>query len=82
MEKKTIANVCPKCGRPNKQVVEGKYPIYDRFEDTVTKYFICEGCLTEYYEKYNLQYAGCEVLEVTDKGYVLASYDVNGNQVD
>ena len=78
---KTTAGCCPKCHRPNKQIVEGRYPMYDRFEDTITKYFICEGCLTEYYEKFNLEYAGCEVIELTENGYGAVTYDALGTEV-
>ena len=77
--------LCPNCGFLNQQEIEryGKYPLYDQYTDTVTKRFICQRCLTEYYETYKLQYAGCEVRELNDnlEGYTMVRYDAEGNKI-
>ena len=82
--KKLYKDSCPNCGFRNQQEIEryGKYPFYDPRTDTVTKRFICQRCLTEYYETYNLEYNGCEVREIndTEDGYVMVSYDADGNK--
>ena len=81
---KLYKDSCPNCGFRNQQEIEqyGKYPLYDPHTDTVTKRFICQRCLTEYYETYNLEYNGCEVRELNDTmdGYVMVSYDADGNK--
>lgn len=83
---KDHADMCPNCGFRNKQVVEryGKYPLYDEWTDTVTKRFICQRCLTEYFETYTLTYNGCDVRELKDTqdGYAMVTYDANGNKVE
>lgn len=88
--KKLYKDSCPNCGHRNQQIVEtyGKFPEYDKFTDTVTKYFICERCLTEYYEKFKLEYNGCEVIELVDENdsasihYEKVCYDADGNKVE
>lgn len=85
MVKKTHKDTCPKCGHRNQQIIQGPYPEYDKYTDTITKYFICDHCLTEYYEKYTLNYAGCEARELIEKhdwaGYQMVKYDANGNKI-
>lgn len=82
--KKLYKDSCPNCGFRNQQEIEryGKYPLYDHFTDTLTKRFICQRCLTEYFETYKLEYDGCEVRELNDDlmGYTMVSYDADGNK--
>ncbi len=82
--KKLYKDSCPNCGHRNQQIIEtyGKYPEYDKFTDTLTKFFICQRCLTEYYETYKLEYHGCTVRELNDTqdGYQMVSYDADGNK--
>jgi len=77
---KTTSGKCPNCGYTNIHIIQGKYPEYDEFSDTLTKWFICDNCLTEYYEILDLQYAGCQVVvfnEETSENE-LAEYDKTG----
>jgi hypothetical protein len=59
---KTKPCTCPKCGKKNTQIIQNPYPKYDKYTDTVTKWFICDDCLTEWYERYKLTYDGVDVL--------------------
>jgi hypothetical protein len=83
--KKLYKDSCPNCGHRNTQIIQGVYPEYDKWDDTITKFFICEKCLTEYYEKYKLEYNGCEVIELVDTperlGYEKVCYDADGNKI-
>ena len=47
--KKVDRDTCPNCGYKNRHIIQGNYPEYDKWDDTITKFFICEKCLTEYY---------------------------------
>ena len=88
--KKLYKDTCPNCGERNRQIVEtcGTYPEYDEWTDTITKYFVCRKCLTEYYEKYKLEYDGCEVIELVNEDdpshihYEQVCYDANGNKIN
>ena len=83
--KKVDRDTCPNCGYKNRHIIQGNYPEYDKWDDTITKFFICEKCLTEYYEKYKLTYDGCEVLELVDTperlGYEKVCYDASGDVI-
>ena len=59
---KITACTCPKCGKKNTQIIQNPYPKYDKYTDTVTKWFICDDCLAEWYENYRLTYDGVDVL--------------------
>ena len=59
---KTRACTCPKCGKDNNHIIQKSYPMYDKYKDTLTKWFICDDCLTEWYEHYQLTYAGAGVI--------------------
>lgn len=76
--RKNTSGDCPKCGTYNKQLIDSKYPKYDKYTDTVEKYFICDKCLTEWYETLELEYAGCAVREVTEDGIRMTKYDCDG----
>jgi hypothetical protein len=59
---KTTACTCPKCGKKNNQIIQKPYPQYDKYTDTLTKWFICDDCLTEWYEHYRLTYDGTGII--------------------
>ena len=77
---KTKANVCPHCGNISKHLRDSNYPKYDHTTDTFTKYFVCECCLTEWYETYQLDYDSCEVKEFVEDHYAFIKYDKTGNR--
>ena len=78
MIRKNTSGDCPKCGRQNRQLIDSKYPKYDKFSDTVEKYFICDNCMTEWYETLELTYGGCTVREITEDGIKMTKYDCDG----
>jgi C4-type Zn-finger protein len=78
--KKFSTDICPVCGHRNHQIVQGKYPEYSYIDDVVTKFFLCEKCNTEYYERFELRYAGCKAMEAVEDGYQLVIYDEDGNK--
>jgi hypothetical protein len=59
---KTKPCTCPKCGKKNTQIIQNPYPMYDKYKDIVIKWFICDDCLTEWYEDYKLTYDGASVI--------------------
>ncbi len=81
---KACKDICPKCGQRNVQLIQGRFPNYDKWNDTITKFFICDSCLTEYYETYSLKYAGYTEKELDMETLTthLVSYDEDGNRKD
>ena len=81
---KTTACTCPKCGKKNTQIIQNPYPKYDKYTDTVTKWFICDDCLTEWYENYKLTYDGAEVIAFHYEALtnVKVEFDKDGKRKD
>ena len=79
---KTYKDTCPKCGQRNVQLIQGRFPDYNKWTDTLTKFFICDRCLTEYYETYELNYKGYQVKEFNPNTVCcqMVSYDEDGNR--
>ena len=80
---KTRPCTCPKCGQRNKQIVQRPYPMYDERTDTVIKWYICDGCLTEWFEHFNLTYAGAGVIVFNKETSAkeLVEFDKNGHKI-
>ncbi len=60
--KKTVPKTCPRCGQLSTQAFVDRYPMYNRFNDVVSKFFVCSHCGTEHFERYTLQYDGYEAI--------------------
>ena len=81
---KTYKDTCPKCGQRNVQLIQGRFPDYNKWTDTLTKFFICDRCLTEYYETYDLKYTGYTEKELDMETLTcrLVKYDADGNKIE
>jgi DNA-directed RNA polymerase subunit M/transcription elongation factor TFIIS len=80
---KTELNACPRCRNINRSLNQGQFPKYDDMQNTLTKFFLCSRCSTEYYEIFKLEYAGCKDMidTKTEDGYDMVELDAEGNRI-